>query len=118
MLLNLTYTIPPFIALGYDMQRNAIRAEDGEGFDPVSGQVTRHGTTVQRYMRGFLSGGPIRVAQNVWHVLYFLASVAMCGLGMYAAVQGYDHGPQNTTVEHADFCHFNQDDRRVPASAA
>ncbi|KXL50345.1 hypothetical protein M433DRAFT_8242 [Acidomyces richmondensis BFW] len=88
MLLNLTYTIPPFIALGYDIQRNAIRAEEGEGFDPVSGQVTRHGTTFQRYMRGFLSGGPIRVAQNVWHVIYFLASVAMCGLGMYAAVQG------------------------------
>ena len=30
-----------------------------------------------------------QVAINIWHVLYFLASVAMCGLGMYAAVQGF-----------------------------
>ena len=87
-LLNLTYTVPPFIALGFDVQRNAMRVGDGEGFDPVTGLVRRNGTPMQRYIRGFLAGGPLRVAQNVWHVIYFLASLAMCGLGMYAAVQG------------------------------
>ena len=85
-LLNLTYTIPPFVAVGYDIQKSA-RVE-GEGFDPVTGQVTRHGTTTQRWIRGFLAGGPIRVAANVWHVIYFFASLSMCGLGMYAAIQG------------------------------
>ena len=88
MLLNLTYTIPPFLALGYDMQRTAMRGEDGEVFDPVTGQVKRTGTMMQRYVRGFWSGGPLAVARNVWHVLYFLASLSMCGLGMYAAVSG------------------------------
>ena len=87
-LLNLTYTLPPLFAVGYDMQNNAHRESEGEGFDPITGQVTRHGTTTQRWMRGFVSGGPLRVAQNVWHVIYFFASLSMCGLGMYAAIVG------------------------------
>ena len=85
MLLNLTYTLPPFFALGYDMQKNAYR--EGEGFYPNTGPI-RHGATAQRWMRGFMSGGPLQIAQNVWHVIYFLASLAMCGLGMYAAIEG------------------------------
>ena len=85
MLLNLTYTLPPFFAVGYDMQKNAYR--EGEGFDLITGTV-RHGAPAQRWMRGFMSGGPLQVAQNVWHVIYFLASLAMCGLGMYAAIEG------------------------------
>ena len=77
-LLNLTYTLPPLFALGYDMQKNA-----GD-FDPATGQVSRRRTL----WKGFVSGGPLQVAKNVWHVLYFFASLSMCGLGMYAAVQG------------------------------
>ena len=88
MLLNLTYTMPPFFALGFDIQRNAIRYDQGEGFDPTTGQVKRTETTLQRWVRGFFSGGPFQVAINIWHVLYFFASLSMCGLGMYAAVQG------------------------------
>ena len=86
-LLNLTYTIPPFLALGFDLQKNAMVA--GEGFDPQSGQVVRFQNLFARWSRGFWKGGPIQVAMNIWHVLYVLCSLAMCGLGMYAAVQGY-----------------------------
>lgn len=70
------------------MQKNSMRVENGDGFNPATGQVGRQGTTVQRWMRGFLSGGPIKVAQNVWHVLYVLCSLGMCGLGMYASITG------------------------------
>ena len=87
-LLNLTYTLPPLFAVGYDIQNNAVRESEGEGFDPTTGIVVRHGSTAQRWIRGFMSGGPVRVAQNVWHVVYFLASLSMCGLGMYAAIEG------------------------------
>lgn len=87
-LLNLTYTMPPLFALGFDIQKHAIRTEQGEGFDPTTGQVLRNETTVQRWVRGFFSGGPFQIAINIWHVLYFLASLSMCGLGMYAAVEG------------------------------
>lgn len=88
MLLNLTYTMPPFFALAYDIQRNAIRADLDEGFDPSTGRVMREESKVRRWMRGFRSGGMFQVAINIWHVIYFLASLSMCGLGMYAAVQG------------------------------
>lgn len=43
---------------------------------------------MERYLRGFRAGGGLRIAQNVWHVIYFVASLAISGLGMYAAVQG------------------------------
>lgn len=85
-LLNLTYAIPPLCALGFDIQRNAMR--QGEGFDPATGQVVRYESTTKRWMRGFRSGGTLQVLKNIWHVLYFLCTLAMCGLGMYAAVQG------------------------------
>lgn len=87
-LLNLTYSLPPFFAVAYDVQVHAHRDSEDEGFDPITGQVTRRGSTVQRWMRGFMSGGPLQIAKNVWHVLYFFASLSMCGLGMYAAIQG------------------------------
>jgi hypothetical protein len=84
-LLNLTYTMPPFFALAFDIQKNSI---EGNGFDPVTGLVTRSESTVRRWVRGFFSGGLLQVATNIWHVIYFLASLSMCGLGMYAAVEG------------------------------
>jgi hypothetical protein len=88
MLLNLTYTFPPFFALGFDIQRHAVRGDLGEGFDPVTGKVTRSETRVQRLIRGYFSGGPFQVGINIWHTIYFLASLSMCGLGMYAAIMG------------------------------
>lgn len=88
MLLNLTYTIPPFFAMGFDIQKNAIRPQLGEGFDPLTGQVRRVGSTAQRWIRGFFSGGWLQVSFNIWHVLYFLASLSMCGLGCWAAIEG------------------------------
>ncbi|KAF7198285.1 hypothetical protein HII31_00024 [Pseudocercospora fuligena] len=87
-LLNLTYTIPPFLSIAYDAKRNAIRLDEGEGYDATTGQVLRNGSAMQRYIRGFFSGGPLQVTMNCWHVIYFLASLAMSGLGMYAAVEG------------------------------
>jgi hypothetical protein len=86
MLMNLTYAIPPFAALGFDIQKNAIRS--GEGFDPNTGRVIKTDTGVKRWWRGFWSGGTVQVGMNVWHVVYFLCALAMCGLGMYAAVDG------------------------------
>jgi hypothetical protein len=88
MLLNLTYTMPPFFALGYDIQQGAIRAELGDGFDPATGQTIRSSTGVRRIIKGFLGGGLFQVAINVWHTIYFLASLSMCGLGMYASIEG------------------------------
>jgi hypothetical protein len=86
MLLNLTYTMPPWFALGFDIQKNAMR--EGEGFDPTTGIVTRSDKGLRRLIRGYLSGGAFQVGINVWHTIYFFASLSMCGLGMYAAIKG------------------------------
>ena len=107
MLLNLTYTLPPFFALGFDIQKNAMRP--GEGFDPATGQVVRDDTTVKRWIRGFFAGGAFQVAINVWHVIYFLASLSMCGLGMYAAIMGKSSSVLYAIVfvTHANCCRFD-----------
>lgn len=88
MLLNLTYAFPPLFALSFDIQKNSIRPEQGEGFDPTTGQVRRSESFMQRCIRGFFSGGMIQILMNIWHVIYFLGTLAMSGLGMYAAIMG------------------------------
>ncbi|KAJ5930837.1 hypothetical protein N7466_006330 [Penicillium verhagenii] len=88
MLLNLSYTLPPMFALGFDIQKNSALLDQGDGFDPVTGRVKRTGTATQRWIRGFFAGGLFQVCINIWHVIYFLASLSMCGLGMWAAVIG------------------------------
>lgn len=82
-LLNLSYTIPPWIALGYDIKKETIGT-----FDPAQGRTSRGLTGVQRYIKGFFTGGLLRVSLNIWHLLFFLASLGLCGLGMYASIEG------------------------------
>jgi hypothetical protein len=88
MLLNLTYAFPPLFALCFDIQKNALHESEGEGFDPATGRVSRIDTASRRWIRGFMAGGPFQVAINIWHIIYFLAALAMSGLGMYAAIVG------------------------------
>lgn len=83
-LIPLSYSLPPLYALGFDVQRNAMEGD----FDASTGEARRSDAGLKRFLRGFMSGGAIQVAVNVWHVMYFLASMAMCGLGMYAAIAG------------------------------
>ncbi|KAI0198814.1 transmembrane amino acid transporter protein-domain-containing protein [Astrocystis sublimbata] len=83
-LLNLSYTIPPWIALGYDIKRQTAGT-----FDPALGRTSRGMVGFRRYVQGFWSGGAWQVAINVWHVLYFLASLSLSGLGLYASIEGF-----------------------------
>ncbi|KAJ5432727.1 uncharacterized protein N7458_011883 [Penicillium daleae] len=88
MLMNLTYAFPPLFALCFDIQKNSIHEADDEGFDPVTGRISRSDTAARRWIRGFMAGGPLQIAVNIWHIIYFLAALAMSGLGMYAAIVG------------------------------
>ena len=85
-LLPMTYTLPALFALGYDIQRYAMRPHLGEGFDPTTGTIVRHGGTLQRWTRGFFSGGAVQVTVNSWHVLYVFGTLVTCGLGMYSSI--------------------------------
>lgn len=82
-LLNLSYTIPTWLALGYDIKRLTIG-----GFDPTIGRISRAGVGIRRHINGFFAGGPSQTLINIWHLLFLLASLGLCGLGMYASIEG------------------------------
>ncbi|RYC55632.1 hypothetical protein CHU98_g10573 [Xylaria longipes] len=93
-LLNLSYTIPAWIALGYDIKK----ATMGD-FDPAVGRTSRGLTGFNRYIRGFWSGGTFQILINIWHVLYFLASLSLSGLGLYASIEGFIEAFENPQVD-------------------
>lgn len=82
----MTYTLPALFALGFDIQCKALRPDLGEGFDPTTGKVTRHGGQLRRWVRGFFSGGILQVTVNIWHVIYVLGTLSLVGLGMYSSI--------------------------------
>lgn len=96
-LLQFTYSFPPILALGYDIRRNAMLASGG-GFDGATGRITRnlHGLTY--WFRGFFSGGILQIALNIWHLIYALGSLALAGLGMYAAIEAMIEAFQDTQL--------------------
>lgn len=81
-IVQFTYTFPPFLHFAFNIKKNALR--DGEGFDPVTGQVSLQDRGVKRLMRGFMAGDWYL---NVWNVIYFLGALATAGLGIWAAVE-------------------------------
>ncbi len=83
-ILQFTYSFPPFLHLAFNIRKNALRTEQGEGFDPATGQVTRHDAGIKRMFRGFFSGNWY---VNCWNVIYFLGALATAGLGIWAAVE-------------------------------
>lgn len=76
-----TYSFPPWLALGYFIQENAM--QEGEGFDPATGNVIRHDTGIKRWVRGFFAK---RWYVNAWHIIYMLGALSVSGLGAYAGI--------------------------------
>ncbi|CZS88641.1 related to neutral amino acid permease [Rhynchosporium graminicola] len=81
-ILQFTYTFPPLLYLGFSVKRGA--ELPGEGFDAATGRVVRLDGGVRRWIRGFLKG---RWWLNVWHVVFFMGSLATAGLGSYSAIE-------------------------------
>jgi len=81
-ILQFTYTFPPILAVAYMVKRNAL--QDGEGFDPLTGQVVRHDSGVKRALRGFMAK---RWYVNVLHILYAMGALTLAGLGAYGAIK-------------------------------
>lgn len=80
-ILQFTYTFPPIMALGLDVQLNAMKA-DGP-YDPVTKGTHRLDTWKQasRWIRGFKTKWWL----NIFHALFFLASLATAILGVYSS---------------------------------
>lgn len=80
--LQFSYTFPPFLMLFHCAQRDAI--QDGEGFDPATGQTVRRDSGMSRWMRGLRKNA----ALNAFNLFFFLGSLTTAVLGIYSAVAG------------------------------
>lgn len=83
-IIQFTYSIPPFLFMGAQTMVNAM--QPGEGYDPTTNQVVRHDTGMKRWIRGFTGGTLLQKAVMAWNFIYFLAALALGGLGAYASI--------------------------------
>lgn len=81
-ILQFSYTFPPFLHFGFQIQKDAIQS--GEGFDPATGQTIRHDRGMSRYIRGYKRN----ILWNTFHVVFFLGSATTAVLGIYSAIKG------------------------------
>ncbi|RAL14160.1 uncharacterized protein BO97DRAFT_387551 [Aspergillus homomorphus CBS 101889] len=82
LILNFTYTFPALLYVGFRCRMDA--ALPGEGFDPVTGETTRHDSGWKRWARGFKKYWWI----NVPSLLYFMGGLACSGMGAWAGIEG------------------------------
>lgn len=79
--------------LGVQIQHDAIRPDQGEGYDPTTGQTVRHDHGLKRWVRGFFAH---LWYIKAWNVVLFLGATVTCVLGTYSSVksmvEAYDSG--------------------------
>ncbi|KID93092.1 amino acid transporter [Metarhizium guizhouense ARSEF 977] len=80
-ILQFTYSFPPLLHMGYQIQKSAMEGE--AGFDPSTGELAARDGGIRRWVRGFFGA---RWYLNVFNLLYFLGAMALCALGIYASV--------------------------------
>lgn len=81
--MQFTYTFPPLIMLGFEVQRDAVG--EGEGFDPGTGRTTRLDSGAKRWVRGFFAK---RWYIKSFNVIMGIGALATAGLGMYSSIEG------------------------------
>ncbi|KAJ5381614.1 uncharacterized protein N7496_004042 [Penicillium cataractarum] len=83
-ILHFTYTFPPMLATYYWIKEAAV--QDGEGFDPATGNTIRHDSGMKRLIRGFMSLKPKYKIFSIFNIFYFFGALALAGLGAYSAI--------------------------------
>lgn len=81
-ILQFTYSFPPLLAVAFWMKKHAL--QEGEGWDPATGNVIHHDTGLKRMVRGFFAK---RWYLNVFNILYGLGALALAALGTYSAIE-------------------------------
>jgi hypothetical protein len=81
--MQFTYTFPPLLMLGFEIQRDAVT--EGEGFDPTSGRTIRSDDGARRWRRGFLAG---RWYIKAISLIIAVGASVTAGLGMYSSIEG------------------------------
>ncbi|KAK9761411.1 hypothetical protein K7432_013708 [Basidiobolus ranarum] len=87
-ILQFSYTFPPILMLGFDMQKDALQGE--KPYDPITGATHRIDTwrDLSRWRRAFSKHWYVKT----FNFLFFLAALATAGLGIYSSVQGIIDG--------------------------
>ncbi|KAL2201776.1 putative amino acid transporter [Sarocladium strictum] len=85
-ILQFTYTFPPLLSIAFWIKKYSM--QQGEGWNPATGEVTRHDRGFGRAMRGFMGGKENRRRGfiSIFNVLYCGGALAMAGLGAYASI--------------------------------
>ncbi|KAF7354431.1 Transmembrane amino acid transporter protein-domain-containing protein [Mycena venus] len=81
---HFTYTFPPLMMLGLDLQIDAALADEPFQTPGVAPRQIDSWRQLSRWKRGFLAGGRKRVYWKFVNVLFFLASLATAGMGLWA----------------------------------
>ena len=81
-ILQFSYTFPPLLHVGFKVKLNAL--QDGEGFNPDTGETVRMDGGVKRWIRGYMKGW----ALNSFNVIFVLGSLATAVLGIYSSILG------------------------------
>ena len=97
-ILQFTYTFPPLLMLGFEIQQHALQA--GEGFDPITGRVTRYDSGMKRWARGMKRQWYIKL----WNLGFCLGAAVCAVLGAYSAVKGLISGFAGTKAASSFGC--------------
>lgn len=93
-ILQFTYTFPPFLMLGFKIQRDAISPQDT--YDPSTRSVTHADKGFGRWIRGYKK----ELYWNLFDTIFYLGSCVTCILGLYAGfttlVDTYENSPNLT----------------------
>ncbi|KAI7553285.1 amino acid transporter-like protein [Hortaea werneckii] len=81
-MINFTYSFPGMLYLSWTIQKAA--ALPGEGFNPYNRVTTRLDNGWKRWNRGFWKSW----MKSVPALIYVLAGLACCGMGIWAAIEG------------------------------
>ncbi|KAJ7728928.1 transmembrane amino acid transporter protein-domain-containing protein [Mycena maculata] len=81
---HFTYTFPPLMMLGLDLQIDAAIADEPFTTPGVKPKQIDTWLQLSRWKRGFTAGGPKRFYWKIANVLFLLASLATAGMGLWA----------------------------------
>jgi len=80
-ILQFTYTFPPMFMLGFYIKKDAM--QEGEGFDPATGQTMRLDSGVKRWVRGYMKKWHL----NTFNLVFMLGALVTAGLGCYSSIE-------------------------------
>jgi hypothetical protein len=80
-ILQFTYTFPAILAFGFQIQKDAMTAD--EVYDPATRTYSYRDTGLKRWIRGFM----IKWHLNTFNFVYFLGALATAALGIYSSVE-------------------------------